>query len=91
MPGNSACSEGGICPRFGFAVACFLLLPGLIILRSFVRLQGEDLLSSKQRDPVTGERTGWAFSFVWWETARDIVDITIEKGLEWRVTSYLFL
>ena len=61
---------------------------------SFVRLQGEDLLSSKQRDPVTGERTGWASfapSFVWWEAARDIEDITIEKGLEWRVTSYLFL
>lgn len=68
MPGNTVCSEGGICPRFGLAVTCFLLWPGLIILMSFVRLQGEDLLSSKRRDPVTGERTGWAsfaHSCVW--------------------------
>jgi hypothetical protein len=45
MPGNTACSEGVLCPHVGFAVTCFLLWPGLIILMSFVRLQGEDLLS----------------------------------------------
>ncbi len=74
MPENTACSEGVLCPHFCLTVTCFLRWPGPIFLMSFVRIQGEDLLSRKQRDPVTGEGTGLAFfaiSFVWWEAARN--------------------